>query len=420
MHNILLKKKHLTILLFFISFFCFSQEILIKPGATWNYFDQGYLSENWFLNVNTTQWKTGNAPIGYGDSQAITEISFGGDEENKELVEYFKKEITINKNYIGFEFKLLRDDGAIVYVNGKELYRSNMQNTTLTKNSTAMETISGKEEHTYHSNVFDNSIFKQGKNTIAIAVYQAYSDSSDLIFDLELVGHSSSKVLEEIVNSKDEKNVKLKYELKALDNNFKLEKVKNENAILQYSNSTLKVFLFIISILFIICLFGIYYLIENQKKKVTALNTKINEIHKKSFEKEKEMMYLSTKLLNNKQYFKELKTEIKALETTDKKNQKHIISEIDSILENDEEWDFLKKHFSTVYSGFYDKLLLEHPELSESDLRHCMFIKLHMQTKEIAKILLIDPRSVQTTRYRIKKKMNLDEDQDLKEYLLSI
>jgi DNA-binding CsgD family transcriptional regulator len=49
-----------------------------------------------------------------------------------------------------------------------------------------------------------------------------------------------------------------------------------------------------------------------------------------------------------------------------------------------------------------------------------MFIKLHLQTKEIAKILLIDPRSVQTARYRIKKKMNLDEDIDLRAYLLKI
>ena len=43
-----------------------------------------------------------------------------------------------------------------------------------------------------------------------------------------------------------------------------------------------------------------------------------------------------------------------------------------------------------------------------------------MQTKEISRILLIDPRSVQTARYRIKKKMSLDEDQDLREYLLKI
>ena len=48
-----------------------------------------------------------------------------------------------------------------------------------------------------------------------------------------------------------------------------------------------------------------------------------------------------------------------------------------------------------------------------------MFIKLHLQTKEIARILLIDPRSVQTARYRIKKKMNLKEEEDLRRYLIS-
>jgi len=49
-----------------------------------------------------------------------------------------------------------------------------------------------------------------------------------------------------------------------------------------------------------------------------------------------------------------------------------------------------------------------------------MFIKTHLQTKEIARILLIDPRSVQTSRYLIKKKMGLEETIDLREYLLDL
>lgn len=80
----------------------------------------------------------------------------------------------------------------------------------------------------------------------------------------------------------------------------------------------------------------------------------------------------------------------------------------------------LKKHFNEVNSGFVDRLISKYPLLTDIELRHCIFIKLHMQTKEIANILHIDPRSVQAARYRIKKKMDLDEGIDLRDYLLNI
>ena len=90
------------------------------------------------------------------------------------------------------------------------------------------------------------------------------------------------------------------------------------------------------------------------------------------------------------------------------------------MIEKDDEWKHLKKHFNTVYSGFYNVLTDLHPTLTEVELRHCMFIKLHMQTKEIARILHVDPRSVQASRYRIKKKMGLGEDTDLRNYIIHV
>ena len=398
-----------------------SQEPIIKSGDSWNYFDEGYLEDNWVENLNLFTWKEGVAPLGYGDDQVKTEISFGSDETKKEIIEYFKKDIYIkNKNYVGYEFRLLRDDGAIIYVNGKELYRSNMQNTTITKNIRPIRVISSSQETIFHTNVFDSTIFKEGKNTIAIAVYQAYETSSDLIFDFELVAHSSSKILEELITEKDNANRDLQYKLSELNSKFQLEQLSNQNEVLKYGNSNLKTFLFIISILFIVAIISIYYLLENFRRKLNTLKERLDNKSEESISKDKELILSSTKLLNYKQLFKELKLDIKSLETSDKSSVKAIISEIDGILSNDDEWKTLKNHFNEVYSGFYNRLLELHPELSESDLRHCMFIKLHMQTKEISRILLIDPRSVQTTRYRIKKKMNLTEDTDLREYLLKI
>jgi len=102
------------------------------------------------------------------------------------------------------------------------------------------------------------------------------------------------------------------------------------------------------------------------------------------------------------------------------KNLKKLYLKLDFILNHDDDWINLKKHFNVIHTDFFDKLNKLHPLLSESEIRHCVFMKLHMHTKEIARLMNIDPKSVQTSRYRLKKKMNLDDNIDLKDYLQRI
>ena len=167
-------------------------------------------------------------------------------------------------------------------------------------------------------------------------------------------------------------------------------------------------------------LFGYYFIIDNSRKRRIIQREKIKELNLDIIKKDKELITLSTNLLHNKQYFKEIKADIKGIKTTEIAALKNITNQIDKVLERDEEWNTLKMHFNAVHDNFYDKLIALHPTITETELRHCMFIKLHLHTKEIARILLIDPRSVQTGRYRIKKKMNLGENEDLRDYLLNL
>ena len=117
---------------------------------------------------------------------------------------------------------------------------------------------------------------------------------------------------------------------------------------------------------------------------------------------------------------KELELSLEDSLNSNRSNLQKIINKIDSNLEINDDWEILKKHFNAVNSGYYDRLTELHTTLTETELRHCIFIKLHMQTKEIASILNIDPKSVQASRYRIKKKMKLKENLDLRDYLLNI
>ncbi|WP_435415989.1 helix-turn-helix transcriptional regulator [Polaribacter aestuariivivens] len=417
-------KKHYILFflsIYFTNFFVNAQEVVIRNGSDWYYYDQGYLNENWMLSNDLSNWKTGTSPIGYGDSKIKTEINFGGNEEKKHITKYFKKKINIDiKKYVAYEFKVQKDDGIVLYIDGKEIFRDNMPNVAITGKTLATDVIDGKDEDKYFSYIFDNTIFTKNEAIISVSVHQAYESSSDCIFDLELIGHDNPEILTVLVDKKNKLNSELLTKIEDLNEKIEFDKLIMQKELLENNNTNLKTSLFLTSILFILSLIGYYFLIQSKNNNKRENEKKLTAISNQILEKEKEMITLTTNILHNKQYFKEIKADIKGIETKDKSTINNILKQIDYVLERDEDWEILKEHFKAVYSGFYEKLIALHPSLSETELRHCMFVKLHMQTKEIARILLIDPRSVQTARYRIKKKIKLNEDMDLRDYLLSI
>ena len=61
-------------------------------GDQWSYYDQGYLDISWFVNSEQSKnWKKGITPIGYGDRKVVTNIGFGGNEDQKHITKYFLK-----------------------------------------------------------------------------------------------------------------------------------------------------------------------------------------------------------------------------------------------------------------------------------------------------------------------------------------
>ena len=293
-------------------------------------------------------------------------------------------------------------------------------NSSISFNTLSTSTIKGENEHKFYQHYFDNTILKEGENTIFVSVHQSNKSSSDCIFSLELLGHNSSEILSFVLENKNTKNNELENKIEILNLKFENEKILIKNESLQNIKFSLQILVFTLSIFLLMSLVGYYFILQNFKRKKEKIYKKSELLSIDNLKKDKEMISLSTKLLHHKQYFKEIKADLNSIKTDDKSIIKSIKNQIDYVLEKDEDWNILKQHFNSVFENFYDKLLEKHPTISESELRHCMFIKLHLQTKEIAKILLIDPRSVQTARYRIKKKMNLDEDKDLRDYLINI
>jgi len=83
-------------------------------------------------------------------------------------------------------------------------------------------------------------------------------------------------------------------------------------------------------------------------------------------------------------------------------------------------WDDFKLHFEKVHPDFFTKLGNAYPSLSQTDNKHCAYIRMKLNTKEIARLLGISATSVQMARFRLKKKMNLGKDIDLRNHIHKI
>ena len=393
----------------------FSQEIIISKNSKIDYYDEGDLPNNWYeLTLQNTKWKTGTTPIGYGDKKVKTNIYFGNDPEHKDIIKYFKRTFYIRslEKWVAFEMKFQRDDGIAVYINNKEVIRDNLPVEGMITNKTfASERIDRKEEKVFYSKVLQQHYFKEGKNTIKISIHQFDTSSSDCILNFELIGYTSFKEL----NASIDNNIIID-----IKKQFDLDKALLELNILKSTNENLKFILFLITLLLILSLIGSSFLIIHYNKKIRINNSTFINCEKEKIQLEKEMITLSTRLLYNRQNLKEIRADIKGITTNDTSSINNINKQIDTFLKTESDWNVLQKHFDAVFGGFYESLIKKHPTLTETELRHCMFIRLHLHTKEIARILLIDPRSVQTSRYRIKKKLNLNEEDDLRNYLLNL
>ena len=83
----------------------------------------------------------------------------------------------------------------------------------------------------------------------------------------------------------------------------------------------------------------------------------------------------------------------------------------------DKDWENFNKYFSKVHATFVEKFPGEKFDLSNHEQRVCALLRSGLSNREIATILNIQPKSVVMLRYRIKKKLHLEKEQDLEDYL---
>lgn len=156
--------------------------------------------------------------------------------------------------------------------------------------------------------------------------------------------------------------------------------------------------------------------IENEKKIVELKNQSLkNEVKLKS----KQLANTAMALVKKNESMLEIKNELEKNKSgfMNSLAYKRLLRMINNSIGHEDEWELFEYNFNQVHEEFFNQLKHRHPILTHKDLKICAYIKMNLLTKEIAPLLNVSIRGLETHRYRLKRKLNLKTDKSLGEYL---
>ena len=99
---------------------------------------------------------------------------------------------------------------------------------------------------------------------------------------------------------------------------------------------------------------------------------------------------------------------------------KKIQKVINEGMTDERDWNLFESSFNEAHESFFIKLKSHHPDLVPNDLKLCAYLRMNMNSKEMASLLNISLRGVEIRRYRLRKKLNLEHDKNLVEFLMEL
>ncbi|KAA1244099.1 two-component regulator propeller domain-containing protein [Aquimarina sp. RZ0] len=161
--------------------------------------------------------------------------------------------------------------------------------------------------------------------------------------------------------------------------------------------------------------------LEQEHKIIELNNSKLqDEIKAKS----RELTQIAYVNLNKNKILKKIRDKIvKIQESSPQKLPTNSYNELVRLVEyyiTDKESKLFEINFDKSHQEFYEKLSKNYPNLTSKDLRLCAYLKMNLSSKEIAPLLGISSQSVDVSRHRLRKKLNLGAKDNLTNILISL
>lgn len=160
----------------------------------------------------------------------------------------------------------------------------------------------------------------------------------------------------------------------------------------------------------------------HKKEKEKEHLLKLQELQEKKHEaelqlKNNELISLSMRVASKNEVLDKVYQHVKGSSQVKDRN---LVEEIRTKLRLEDDWATFKIRFERINPYFFKKLSEDSAQLTENDMRIASLIYINLDTHQICQLLNISQRTVQTSKYRLKKKLGLAKETDLKSYLLSI
>jgi tetratricopeptide (TPR) repeat protein/DNA-binding CsgD family transcriptional regulator len=252
--------------------------------------------------------------------------------------------------------------------------------------------------------------------------YLGQKDSAFFYYKVYMKGKS------EYLNQNNVKEIiKLKLEAE-YESKIKDQKLANLKRTTEYEK---KEFFFLsVSIgLSLLVLLGLFYFLNQRSKAKNAVlkqeklrlekNNLYSQIQFKNRELTMNMMYL----LQKNEFINSVSKKLVELKETSLKQNQPVLQDLIRSLKqntNTKIWEDFEVRFTEVHVEFMNALNEKHPDLSPNERKLCAFLRLNMTTKEISAITQQSVKSINVARFRLRKKINLDRDENLISYLVNI
>ena len=215
--------------------------------------------------------------------------------------------------------------------------------------------------------------------------------------------------------------------------NFKIDKIEKENKI---NNQRSKLWIVsLTSSIVLILLLSLFlrrrqYVINTKNKQLLAEqeleNTalKNQQLQSEIESKKRDLSDFAINLTQNQQWAKELADKIKTIRSVKSKEQQIMLNDLEKDIINkttvDSETQEFYERLDKLSDSFYSELTTKFPNLSKTEVRLCSLIRLKMDSRSIATLQNITQASLNTSRYRLRKKLNLTEEIDLDEFIQNL